>query len=208
MRGGRWSTGPARHRGEDAPSARIHWLRTLQAKRDRPLDASHLRYRPASPGVEVLHCFVLDCSGSMLAADTLARAKRVLLDLFDTAARKRHRVVLVCFGGAGAQRRFGPAIPRWWNERWVRPIGGGGGTPLHQGLDEARCVLRDAARSAAGAERWLWLLSDGRTTERPPAPEADRRVVIDFEAATIRWGVCRELADQWQADYLRAESFD
>jgi magnesium chelatase subunit ChlD-like protein len=176
MRGGRWSTGPVRQSGDDAPSARIHWLRTLQAKRDRPLHASHLRYRPAGPGVEVLHCFVLDCSGSMLAADKLARAKRVLLDLFDSAARKRHRVALVCFGGAGAQRRFGPAIPRWWNERWVQPIGGGGGTPLHQGLDEARRVLRDATRSAAGAERWLWLLSDGRSAAhaRGRSPGRDR----------------------------------
>jgi magnesium chelatase subunit ChlD-like protein len=150
----------------------------------------------------VLHCFVLDCSGSMLEGGKLARAKGLLVAMFDQAARQRHRVALVCFGGGAAQRRFGPAMPRWWNERWVEPIGGGGGTPLQLGLDEADRVLRRAARLAPGGANWLWLLSDGRSSELPSPTLAAQRVIVDFEDGAIRLGRCAELARRWKSDYL------
>jgi magnesium chelatase subunit ChlD-like protein len=184
------------------PGVRIDWLRTLLAKRDRKLDASHLRRIRQRPGSDTLHCFVLDCSGSMLEGGRLARAKGLLLAMFEQAARQRHRVALVCFGGNKAERRFGPAMPRWWNERWVEPIGGGGGTPLQLGLDEAGRVLRHAARVTPGVACSLWLLSDGRSTAQPRLPPATHRVVVDFEDGPIRLGRCVELARQWDADYF------
>jgi magnesium chelatase subunit ChlD-like protein len=96
-------------------------------------------------------------------------------------------------------------LPRWWNERWIEPIGGGGGTPLRLGLDEAGRVLRQAARATPGAGCWLWLLSDGRSAEQPVPPPADRLLVVDFEDGAIRLGRCAGLAKQWDAHYVRAE---
>lgn len=185
---------------------RIDWLRTWLAKRDQVLQREHVRYRPVRPGIDVLHVFVLDVSGSMLTGGALAHAKGVLLALFEQASRRRHRVALICFGGAGAQRRFGPARPRWWNERWIAPIGGGGGTPLSAGLAEASRVLEQDARRSPGGESWLWLMTDGRSSDTVTRCPATRRVVVDFEQGLLRLARARHLADTWAADYVRWET--
>ncbi|WP_409371923.1 vWA domain-containing protein, partial [Paraburkholderia sprentiae] len=101
--------------------------------RGRTLRREHLRFVREMPRGGVLHCFVLDCSGSMLAGQRLALAKGLLTTLFDRASAMRAEAALICFGGAGADVRFGPAVPRWWNERWLAPVGGGGGSPLASG---------------------------------------------------------------------------
>ncbi|KAF1028985.1 MAG: hypothetical protein GAK40_00708 [Burkholderia plantarii] len=136
----------------------------------------------------------------MLEGGRLARAKGLLLALFDAAARERAEVVLVCFGGGGAERRFGPAVPRWWNARWLAPLGGAGGTPLARGLEVARAQLAQATRRRPGATRWLWLLSDMRTDERPPRPaQADAVQIVDFDDARVRLGRAERLAHDWDA---------
>ena len=116
---------------------RIAWPQTLIAmgrQRRAALSANDLRFVREMPRKGVLHCFVLDCSGSMLGGARLALAKGLLIALFDRVSAMRADAALICFGGAGADVRFGPAVPRWWNERWLDPIGGGGGTPFAAGV--------------------------------------------------------------------------
>lgn len=190
-----------------AAGTRIDWWRTLQAKRQQPLAASHLRFRPPRPGQSMLHCLVLDVSASMRTGQRLAQAKGMLLALFERAAQQRHHVALVCFGGRGAQLRFGPAVPRWWNARWIEPIGAGGGTPLAAGLQQAAQVLRQAGRRTPGGERWLWLFSDGRSRVLPRLPPAERRLVVDFDTAALGLRRCRALAARDGADYLHCRDW-
>lgn len=153
-----------------------------------------------APRGGVLHCFVLDCSGSMLAGRRLALAKGLLIALFDHASAMRAEAALVCFGGTGADVRFGPAVPRWWNERWLSPVGGGGGTPLMAGVRQARQLLERCARRKPAQQRWLWILTDGRTRDTPVRPpDADEVVFVDFEREAIRLGRCELLADMWGA---------
>jgi magnesium chelatase subunit ChlD-like protein len=186
--------------------SRIGWPRTLAAKRNQPLRASHLCYRPEESHGGVLHCFVLDCSGSMLAGDRLALAKGLLVALFDRARAERAEAALVRFGGTGAQVRFGPAVPRWWNERWLRPVGGGGGTPLGDGIDTAAQLLQRAARRRPGQQRWLWLLSDGRSSGTPTRPpSADQIVCVDFEHARVPLRRCAALAAAWDGLCVSAD---
>jgi len=155
----------------------------------------------------VLHCFVLDCSGSMLAGQRLALAKGLLVALFDRASSARADAALVCFGGAGADVRFGPAVPRWWNERWLQPVGGGGGTPLAAGVKKAAQLLERAARRKPAQQRWLWVLTDGRSGEVPIRPvDADEVVFVDFERGAIRLGRCEQLALAWGATWVRPEA--
>ncbi len=189
-----------------APGRRIAWPATLEKKRQDPLRAAHLRFVLEESKTGVLHCFLLDCSASMLGGEQLSMAKGLLLACFDRAAAERAEVALVCFGGARAHLRFGPAIPRWWNERWLRPIGGGGGTPFSLGIRTAARVLERAARSRPGQERVLWVLTDGRSGERPARPSvADRIVFVDCENVAPALGRCLQLAREWGAMYVRPE---
>jgi magnesium chelatase subunit ChlD-like protein len=174
--------------------------------RQDALRAGHLRFVREAPRGGVLHCFVLDCSGSMLAGQRLALAKGLLIALFDRASAARAEAALVCFGGAGADVRFGPAVPRWWNERWLRPVGGGGGTPLTAGVQRATALLARSARRRPEQQRWLWILTDGRTHDRPARPlDVDEVVFVDFEREAIRLGCCEALADAWGARRLTPE---
>ncbi len=141
----------------------------------------------------------------MLDGERLARAKGMLIALFDRAYRERAEIALVCFGGACAEVRRQPDAAHWWNERWVAPIGGGGGTPIALGLASASTVLERAARRRPSQRRWLWVLTDGRTNEQPATPlNADRIVVVDFDEGFARAGKCAELARAWRADHVLA----
>ncbi|WP_414451957.1 VWA domain-containing protein [Burkholderia sp. 22PA0099] len=183
------------------PGTRIAWPATLAARRGAPLAVDHLRFRPRAGTPRAFHCFVLDCSASMLDGGRLARAKGLLVGLFDAAARERVEVALICFGAGGAVRRFGPAVPRWWNERWLEPVAGGGGTPLALGIDAAAALLAQVARRRPGAPRTLWLLTDGRTDEAPGRPaQADAARIVDFDDAAVRLGRAARLAQQWGAE--------
>ncbi len=195
-----------RRRLHGAPGKRIAWPPTFAAMRQSPLRAEHLRYVRAAPRGGVLHCFVLDCSGSMLAGQRLSLAKGLLIALFDRASAARAEAALVCFGGAGADVRFGPAVPRWWNERWLRPIEGGGGTPLTAGVRRAAQLLERSARRKPAQQRWLWILTDGRTRDVPARPlGVDEVVFVDFERETVRLGRCEGLAAAWGARRLTPE---
>jgi magnesium chelatase subunit ChlD-like protein len=180
-------------------------MATLRAKRNTQLEARHLRFHRKRGEGAALHCFVLDCSGSMLAGKRLALAKGLLVALFDRAYRERAEVALVCFGGGQAQVRRQPGAAHWWNEHWVAPIGGGGGTPLALGVRSAANVLARAARGKPAQERWLWLLTDGRTPDAPSRPlDADRVVIVDFESDAVKLGRCAALAQAWDAQYSTA----
>jgi magnesium chelatase subunit ChlD-like protein len=136
----------------------------------------------------------------MLGGQRLALAKGLLVALFDHASAARAEAALVCFGGAGADVRFGPAVPRWWNERWLSPVGGGGGTPLSAGIQRASRLLERSARRKPAQQRWLWILTDGRTHDTPVRPlDVDEVVFVDFEREALRLGRCEVLADAWGA---------
>ncbi len=187
------------------PGVRIHWPRTLAARRRAPLAASHLRYRNVEARAGVLHCVVLDCSGSMAHGDPLALAKGVLTRLIERAYQARADVALVCFAAGQAEVRLAPSRARRWNDDWIRPIAGGGGTPLTLGMARADRLLARQARLRPAQQRWLWLLTDGRSTETPARPAwADHVVVVDVESHALPLGRCQQLAQAWGADYRTA----
>ncbi|MFP3556025.1 VWA domain-containing protein [Paraburkholderia sp. SIMBA_049] len=207
MRSGfRWRQGAGdATRGGSPGARRIAWPRTLAAKRNARLRSEHLRFVHEEARGGVLHCFVLDCSHSMLSGQRLALAKGLLVALFDQARATRSEVALVCFGGVGADVRFGPAVPRWWNERWIAPVGGGGGTPFVLGIETASALLERAARKHPAQQRCLWIFSDGRSSGSPIRPAAaDHVLFVDFEHESgVRTGRCARLADAWGGECIR-----
>ncbi|CAB3751771.1 hypothetical protein LMG29739_01378 [Paraburkholderia solisilvae] len=139
----------------------------------------------------------------MLAAAQLALAKGMLAALFGRARADRHEAALICFGGTRADLRFGPAIPRGWSEQWLNPIGGGGGTPFVPAIGRAAQLLARAAKRKPAQQRWLWLLTDGRSGGMPARPEAaDRIVLVDFEQGVVRLRRCEQLARAWEGLYV------
>ncbi len=144
----------------------------------------------------------------MLAGERLATAKGLLLRLLERAYQQRAQVALICFAGSQAELRLAPTAARPWNEDWVRPIAGGGGTPLSSGMALAGELLTDSARRQPAQQRWLWLLSDGRSSEQPAAPAAvDQLMVVDCEQQRLRLGRCVQLAEAWQAQYQHISEF-
>ncbi len=206
MRSGfRWRQGAGLASVQGIQATRIAWPRTLAAKQSEPLRGEHLRFIHEEARGGVLHCFLLDCSASMMVGERLALAKGILLALFDRARAARCEVALVCFGGNRADVRFGPAVPRWWNERWIAPVGGGGGTPFQSGIDTAGDLLVKAAQGKQAQQRWLWVLSDGRSSDAPARPAAaDQVIFVDFEQEPLSVGRCAALAREWDARWLDA----
>ncbi|MFS2203978.1 vWA domain-containing protein [Variovorax sp. Varisp36] len=146
---------------------------------------------------------MLDCSASMRSDSSLARAKGLLLALMQEAYQRRDHVALLCFAGEVVELRLPPRRASAWNDDWVAPIAAGGGTPLALGVQRAGHLL---AKSES-RQRWLWLLTDGRSSENPARPEAaDMACVVDFETARVPLHRARQLATHWDARYVVASN--
>lgn len=182
-------------------STAYDWPRTLMARgAGAQLRPDHLRRRPQEARSGALHCFLLDCSASMLKDGKLARAKGVLVALMEEAYRRRDHVALLCFGGNAVELRMPPRRAGAWNDAWLAPIVGGGGTPLTLGVQQASILLA----KHDSAQRWLWLLTDGRSTESPTRPPGvDMATVVDFEAGPGALGRAASLAAAWRAAHVR-----
>ncbi len=175
---------------------------TLIAKGPRPLQREHLRRAPRAAQPVRLHLIMLDVSGSMRRHGRLALAKGHAMHLIEEAARAGDDVGLLCFGGQGVDLLLPPGRARVAGSARVGRVGGGGGTPLAEGLAQAERLLRRTARRNGAAESWLWLLTDGRTLEQPAQPTTPQHVVIvDFDEPARSLGRCASWAARWGAEH-------
>lgn len=189
-------------RPAEATGTGIHWVRTLMHKGPQRLAPSHLRHHAPNARVPSLHLIALDTSGSMRQGGRLAKAKGYAARLIEQAARAGDHVALLCFGGQGVELLLPPGPARAAGSARVRPVGGGGGTPLSACLAEAERLLRMAQRQrGTGGTNCLWLLTDGRTLEQPAAPAAAHVVVVDFDDPLRPIGRCAAWAERWRAEH-------
>ena len=191
--------------GESAARGPIAWLPTLLAKGPQRLQEAHLRYTERRAKPARLHLIVLDTSGSMRQRGRLALAKGHAAWLIEQAARAGDQVALLSFGGQGVALQLPPGPARAAGSAKVRPLGGGGGTPLRHALAQAEQVLQRAQRRHGAFDAWLWLLTDGRTLEQPSAPRlAAHVVIVDFDPPARSIGRCAVWALRWGADHQLA----
>ncbi|WP_243632273.1 vWA domain-containing protein [Parazoarcus communis] len=185
--------------------ARIDWLRTLVAKGPAMLARQHLRHRPPPAGGATLYCLLLDCSASMLRSRRLALAKGLLLEWAAERYRRREPFAVIGFGGKGARVLQAPRKAVAFNERWIAPIAGGGGSPADAAVALADQLLARRRRSKPDERFVVCLLSDVRFTALPPRPQqADHCTIIDFDEGPLALGRARQLARAWQADHRSA----
>lgn len=145
---------------------------------------------------------MLDTSGSMRRAGRLALAKGYAVSLIERAARIGDDAALLRFGGSGTELLLPPGRARRAGGARVRCLGGGGGTPLAQALSRADRLLQATMRRRGPVEAWLWLLSDGRSLERPLPPRmAERIVIVDFDDPARPIGRCGAWAASWGAEH-------
>lgn len=179
-------------------SRRLDWLKTLARKGSQALAVDHFRHRKLPAGASVLHLVLLDMSSSMLRAGKLARAKGYLLALMQQAYRDREHVGVIGFGGQGAHWVQQPAKAQTFNESWIAPLGGGGGTPLESGLRLLSSALHGSKRLIH-----VWVMTDGRLAQIPERPQGmDLCTIVDFELDGLRLRRCEALAEQWAAQWI------
>ncbi|ASJ71831.1 vWA domain-containing protein [Granulosicoccus antarcticus] len=185
-------------------SRRIHWPRTLAAKRTARLGVEHLRFKQEAQGSDALHCVLLDCSASMMRGGQLALAKGILLALSKQLYRQRDRLAVIGFGGESVQMLQHAQRVSVSNVDWIEAIRGGGGSPVTAAVQQAERLLH-SEKKQLGQPRTLWLLSDGRYDPLPPLPRhVDECHVVDFESGHLPLGRIRRLAELWHAQYTHA----
>ncbi|WP_201787433.1 vWA domain-containing protein [Pseudomonas sp. BMS12] len=166
----------------------------------------HLQFQRRASTAGELHCLLLDCSGSMLKRHNLALAKGLLAQLSAQLYRRRSELAVIAFAGRQARVLQAPRKAAACNLEWIAPIGGGGGSPLLRGLEEAERLLSAARRRNPGQRRYLWLFSDGRFQQLGGRPQhADHCLVVDFDNAPVALGRAERIAGLWQGEYWRAE---
>ncbi|MDP3797625.1 MAG: VWA domain-containing protein [Polaromonas sp.] len=177
----------------------------MVAKGPALLKREHLRRQPVTLRASRLHCIVLDTSGSMRQRGRLALAKGHAAFMIEQAARQGDDVALLRFGGQGVELLLPPGRARAAGSQRLRPVGGGGGTPLAEALAQADRLLQRTLRLSGPTECWLWLLTDGRTLEQPQAPVAAQHlVIVDFDDPHKTLGRCAAWAARWGAEHRLA----
>jgi magnesium chelatase subunit D len=149
--------------------------------------------------------FCVDASGSMGARRRMAAVKGAILGLLLDAYRRRDRVALVTFRGAGAQVVLAPTGSVERAAAVLGALATGGTTPLAAGLRRAAELVTLERRRDPERRALVLAVTDGRASgedgleaARVAAAElartADGVVVFDGEEGRVRLGLAAEIA--------------
>ncbi|MCO4785431.1 AAA family ATPase [Marinomonas atlantica] len=159
--------------------------------------------RKGREGKVVLHCILLDTSGSTLSDQTFANAKGVILDIAERAYLQRERISILGFGG----EQVDWLLPQVRAPQSIRTqldaFTAGGGTPIHQALEDAERYLAQVKHQRPDLDVYSYILTDGRVTGAFVKQSwPGRLTVVDTELASIKRGRAQELAQAMSAVYI------
>ena len=100
---------------------------------------------------------------------------QVCITFADTRGRESGATLaadITLAAGQGVQLLKAPGPARRSAIARIQTLGSGGGTPIASCLQQAQQVLHSYRLRHGSGRRTLWLLTDGRSTERPAAPAA------------------------------------
>jgi magnesium chelatase subunit D len=163
--------------------------------------------------------FCVDASGSMGARRRMAAVKGAVLGLLLDAYRRRDRVALVTFRGAGAQVALPPTGSVERAAAVLAGLATGGTTPLAAGLHRAAELVTLERRRDPERRALVLAVTDGRASgeggldaARAAAADlgrvADGVVVFDGEEGRVRLGLAAELARAAGAQLLPLAALD
>jgi magnesium chelatase subunit D len=207
-----------------AGTGAIHLTETVRAaaphQRDRGRTGGPLRFRGTDLRLAVregreanLVLFCVDASGSMAARTRMQQVKTAILSLLLDAYRRRDKVGLVTFRGAGAELVLPPTRSVDIAATRLEDLAAGGRTPLAEGLLEADRVLRVERVRDPHLRPLLVVVTDGRATQGPDAVARSRQVaahlartvdavVVDCETGSFRMGLAASLATSLAAEHV------
>ena len=170
-----------------------------------PLARTDLREHIRAGREGNLVVFCVDASGSMGARRRMATVKGAILGLLLDAYRRRDRVALVTFRGAGAQVVLPPTGSVERAAAVLGALATGGTTPLAAGLHRAAELVTRERRRDPERRALVLAVTDGRASgeggleaARVAAAElaraADGVVVFDAEEGRVRLGLAAALA--------------
>lgn len=183
-------------------SKRPNWFASLVSSAGQWPPAK-LKMRRARTGQAVLHFVLLDTSASTLKNNLFANAKATILEIAEQAYRSREQLTVWGFGNQQVEnflpRRRAPKALR----KLLDTIPAGGGTPLREGLQQARDYLQKVARQQPDLVMRTYLITDGCSSQQV----CDLRLpgecmLIDIESSPVKRGRGQELARELDADYF------
>jgi magnesium chelatase subunit D len=157
---------------------------------------------------------LLDTSGSMAARRRSATVATAALSLLSDAYRRRDRVALLTFRGAGATVVVPPTGSVELAARRLRDLPVGGRTPLAAGLEAVRQLVRREGWRDPARRPILVLITDGRATGDGDAVAQAKRaaaalartattsIVVDAEEGPVRLGLAGVVARHLAADLV------
>ncbi len=173
------------------------------------LQLEHLRFRRQPVGSNTLHCVLLDMSASMLRGQKLAWAKGCLLALSGQFYRRREHLCVIGFSGSKAKLLQVPGKVTAFNEAWIAPLQGGGGTPIASAMELANALLGKYKAQKSSAMVSVWLLTDGRFDPLPARPDGvDVCQIVDLENEVVALQRCERLAQAWDAELILASELE
>ncbi|GAA2015716.1 VWA domain-containing protein [Nocardioides kribbensis] len=178
------------------------------------LDADDLRVAVREGQESNLVLFCVDASGSMAARRRMEQVKAAILSLLLDAYRRRDKVGLVTFRGAGAELTLPPTRSVDVAAARLEVLPGGGRTPLAEGLEEAARTLATERLRDPRRRSLLVVVTDGRATAGTDAVARSRRaaaalaaagqaaLVVDCESGPMRLGLGGVLAAHLGAEHV------
>jgi len=185
------------------------------------LRQTDLRERIRRGRSSALAVFAVDASGSMGAQNRMALAKSAVIGLLLDAYRRRDRVALIAFRGAGAEVLLPPTNSVALAENRLRALPTGGKTPLAAGLKLAGDLFQRSQLDGKPRLPILALVSDGRANAggagehpwRAALREAERirqagvtSIFLDPDKGRAGAGLGRALAKALGAEHVSLDS--
>jgi magnesium chelatase subunit D len=176
---------------------------------DADLRASVRRGRESN-----LIVLLLDTSGSMAARRRSAAVTTAALSLLSDAYRRRDRIALLTFRGTSATVVVPPTGSVELAARRLRDLPVGGRTPLAEGLEAARQLIRREGWRDPARRPILVVITDGRATgngdamaQAKKAADALARtratsIVVDAEEGPVRLRLAGEIAGHLAAELV------
>ena len=145
---------------------------------------------------------LLDTSASTLYGNGFAKAKAVVLNIAQQTYLQREQLAVFGFGNQKVDllmpnKRAPKAI-----KAWLDTIKAGGGTPLRDGVEEAKKYQEKMVRKIPGVKLKSYIITDGKSNADLAGINLVGDVIlINTEQSDVKRGKSQYFAEQLGADY-------